>query len=90
MNKIKNTYTKDLYKPLDTFKNNYNIVYHTIDTNNLSLRELVIVDKNKKGFYRIDNGYFGKSEDIDSLAKKLNEDKGYNEKQALDIIITSY
>ena len=50
MNKIKNTYTKDLYKPLDTFKNNYNLVYHTIDTNNSSLRELVIVDKNKKGF----------------------------------------
>ena len=90
MNKIKNTYTKDLYKPLDSFKNNYNIVYHTIDTNNSSLRELVIVDKNKKGFYRIDNGYFGKSEYIDSLAKKLNEDKGYNEKEALDIIITSY
>ena len=90
MNKIKNTYTKDLYKPLDSFKNNYNIVYHTIDTNNSSLRELVIVDKNKKGFYRIDNGYFGKGEDIDNLAKKLNEDKGYNEKQALDIIITSY
>ena len=63
MNKIKNTYTKDLYKPLDSFKNNYNIVYHTIDTNNSSLRELVIVDKNKKGFYRIDSGYFGKSEE---------------------------
>ena len=90
MNKIKNTYTKDLYKPLDTFKNNYNIVYHTIDTNNLSLREFVIVDKNKKGFYRIDSGYFGESEYINNLAKKLNEDKGYNEKEALDIIITSY
>ena len=90
MNKIKNTYTKDLYKPLDSFKNNYNIVYHTIDTNNLSLRELVIVDKNKKGFYRIDSGYFGESEYINNLAKKLNEDKGYNEKEALDIIISSY
>ena len=67
-----------------------NCVFHTVETNKDNEKELVAVSKNIKGYFRIDSGYFGESEYINNLAKKLNEDKGYNEKEALDIIITSY
>ena len=65
-------------------------VFHTVETNNDNEKELVIVSKNIKGYFKIDNGYYGNSNTIDKMAAELNKHKGYNEKQAIDIIITSY
>jgi hypothetical protein len=67
-----------------------NCVFHTVETNKDNEKELVAVSKNIKGYFRIDNGYYGESKKIDNLAKELNKNKGYSEKQAMDIIITSY
>ena len=65
-------------------------VFHTVETNKDNEKELVVVSKNIKGYFKIDNGYYGESKKIDNLAKELNKNKGYSEKQAMDIIITSY
>ena len=79
--------------PDEKFKNYMLInkcVFHTVETNNDNEKELVIVSKNIKGYFKIDNGYYGNSNTIDKMAAELNKHKGYNEKQAMDIIITSY
>lgn len=90
---IKNIYTNitDDYFKTDNepFKFDKGYAFHSIDTNNCALAEIVLVKENVKGFYRINNGYFVADYKADEVVKSENAKLGLSEEQAMDIILTT-